>query len=47
MSEDAAAQPKDDADAAHPFARLLRARHERPRGRSAAEQSNELAAFHH
>src|SRR5215831_17799106 len=36
---------QEDADPPHALA-LLRARHERPRGRRAAEQRHERAAFH-
>ena len=36
---------RQDTDPRH-FGRLLRARRERPRGRSAAEQRDELASFH-
>src|SRR5262249_36980743 len=38
-------EPRQHSNPPHPF-RLLRARHERPRGRRAAEQRDELAASH-
>src|SRR5262249_10238202 len=38
-------KPHQHADAPHPV-RLLRARHERPRGRRAAEQRDEVAPVH-
>src|SRR5262249_33571758 len=41
----AGGDPRQSRDPPHPL--LLRARRERPRGRRAAEQRDELAAFHH